>query len=76
VRTDQIDELGDGIHCIGLNGDGHIEPTVDFDWNAVDPIAEPDDSITWAEASSTLVKLLQWITAPDERAKPEHADIC
>jgi hypothetical protein len=66
MRADQIDELGDGIHCIGVNGDGRLEPTVDFAWDEIEPIAERDDSITWADASSLLVRVLQFVTAPDE----------
>jgi hypothetical protein len=68
VRTDQLEQLG--LHGdLGVNQDGKLEPTVEFDWSAVEAVAEPDDSITWADASSLLFRVLQFITAPDELAK-------
>jgi hypothetical protein len=70
MRTDELlDHHGDGIHNISVGQDGRIEPSVDFDWNAIESLAEDNDSISWAEASATLVKLLQWITEPGELAK-------
>jgi hypothetical protein len=77
VRTDElIDYHSDGIHTnIGVDEDRHLEATTDFPYDEVDaalgnePVAEFEDSITWAEASSCLIRLLQWITSPDKLEK-------
>jgi hypothetical protein len=73
MRLCDLREINPLHENIGVDADGHLEPTTDFNYDQIrfddEPIAEDDDSITWAEASSLLVRVLQRITHPDELAK-------
>jgi hypothetical protein len=60
MRTDQLERLSDGIHNnLGQGVDGELEPTTNFDYEAVDRAlgdeeSEEDEQIAFADAATAL----------------------
>jgi hypothetical protein len=60
------EDIGDHLHPICI-ADHHVEPTCNFDYDAIhfdDEPEEPEETVAWKDMSACFVLILEWILAP------------
>jgi hypothetical protein len=68
VRTDELHEVSDHLHEIGVK-DEHLVPSVSFDYQAVDDALgneEPAETVDFTDAASAIKSILLWICSPPD----------
>jgi hypothetical protein len=68
MRTDELNEIGDHIHDLGVE-DEHLVPSVGFNYQAVDDAlgnAEPAEQVDFSDAASAIKSILLWICSPPD----------
>jgi leucine-zipper of insertion element IS481 len=71
MRADQLERLSDGIHNnLGIDNEGHIEPSVGFDYDEIDrnvfDVEDEEETVSFSDMAAALALIVGFACAsPD-----------